>query len=119
MIHHVTLETQPDHVDSMREIIGLLGFEEVGAPEVFGGSVLWFEAEGTQIHLMVTDRPEVPRLGHVAVVARDYEAQTGALQDAGYEVETARELWGEPRSFVSIPGGGRIELMKAPPEPAT
>lgn len=118
MIHHVTLETHPDHVDAMREIIGLLGFTEIGAPEVFGGSVLWFEAEGRQIHLIVGEDATVPTLAHAAIVARDYEGQIGALREAGYEVENARELWGEPRSFVLIPGGGRIELMAAPPAPS-
>ena len=30
--------------------------------------------------------------------------------------ERHRELWGQPRAFVTMPGGHRVELMAAPPE---
>jgi hypothetical protein len=37
------------------------------------------------------------------------------MRDAGFEVEPADELWGEPRAFAVMPGGQRVELMAAPP----
>jgi len=59
----------------------------------------------------------VPVLGHPAVVVDDFAATFSALEEAGHEVERHRELWGEPRAFVVIPGGHRVEFMAAPPPP--
>jgi hypothetical protein len=39
------------------------------------------------------------------------------LRDAGFRVEDADQLWGERRSFASLPGGQRVEVMAAPPAP--
>jgi hypothetical protein len=52
------------------------------------------------------------------MVATEYDASVGRLRDAGFEVEDADELWGERRSFVLTPGGGRLEVMAAPPPPS-
>ena len=38
-----------------------------------------------------------------------------ALEAAGHEPERHRELWGEPRAFVTMPGGQKVEFMAAPP----
>jgi hypothetical protein len=48
-------------------------------------------------------------------VASDFDAAISRLRGAGFEVEDARELWGEPRAFALLPGGGRVELIAAPP----
>ena len=53
-----------------------------------------------------------------AIVATEYDAFVGRLRDAGLEVEDADELWGERRAFVLTPGGGRLEVMAAPPPPS-
>ncbi len=50
-------------------------------------------------------------------MASDFEATVGRLRDAGFEVEAADELWGEPRAFAKLPGGHRVEIMAAPPPP--
>ncbi|MGH2963329.1 MAG: VOC family protein, partial [Solirubrobacterales bacterium] len=71
--------------------------------------------EETQIHLIHTPEPTVPPLGHAGVVAPGFDAALGRLREAGIEVEESRELWGEPRAFAILPGGGRIEIMAEPP----
>jgi hypothetical protein len=115
MLQHVSIEIPPNEGDRMVEFWGLLGFDEVDAPEVLGDSIRWVERDGTQIHLILTEGATVPVLGHSAVVAPDFEATMRGLDDAGFEVEETRELWGERRAFAVGPGGHRVELMAAPP----
>ncbi|MEK6276486.1 MAG: VOC family protein [Actinomycetota bacterium] len=118
MLHHVSLEVPQDEVDRTVEFWGLLGFVCVEPPEPIAPFVTWLERDATQIHLIHTDSPVVPLLGHPAVVAPDFEGTAKALRTAGFEVEDARQLWGESRGFAIAPGGHRVELMAAPPPPA-
>jgi hypothetical protein len=93
----------------------LLGFARVPAPDPIAPFVTWLERDGTQIHLIHTAEATAPPLGHAGVVAPDFGAAVGRLRDAGFDVEDADELWGEPRAFAILPGGGRIEVMAGPP----
>ncbi|HEX6228852.1 MAG TPA: VOC family protein [Solirubrobacterales bacterium] len=115
MLHHVSIEVPPDQVEACADCWELLGFERVEAPEELGGYVTWLERDGTQIHLIHNEAATVPALGHPAVVVEDFEATLAALEAAGHEPERHRELWGEPRAFVTMPGDHRVELMGAPP----
>ena len=118
MLHHISLEVPAAEVERTVEFWTLLGFERVSPPEPIAPFVTWLEREGTQIHLIHSDAPTVPALGHPADVAPDFEAALRRLGDAGFEVETTRELWGEPRAFATAPGGHRVEVMAAPPSTA-
>ena len=118
MLHHVSLEVAPAEVDRTIEFFELLGFTALPAPDAIAQFVSWLEADGTQIHLIHTPEPTTPVLGHPAVVAPDFDAAVSRLEEAGFEVEEADELWGQPRAFALMPGGGRVELMAAPPAPA-
>jgi hypothetical protein len=115
MLHHVSLEVLPEHAQRTARLFELLGFAPVPAPAPIAPVVTWLEHEGTQIHLIHTPSPATPMLGHCAVVAEDFEPAVERLRRAGYEVEEARELWGERRAFALMPGGGRVELMGRPP----
>jgi catechol 2,3-dioxygenase-like lactoylglutathione lyase family enzyme len=115
VLHHVSLEVRPDDVERTVALFELLGFARVTAPDQIAPFVTWIERDGTQIHFIHTPEPTVPALGHPAVVAADFEAALGRLREAGFEVEDADQLWGEPRAFALMPGGGRLELMAAPP----
>jgi len=115
MLHHVSIEVEPAQVEACAACWQLLGFEPVAAPAELGDYVVWLEREGTQIHLIHTQQATVPVLGHPAVVVEDFETTFAALEQAGHEPERHRELWGEPRAFVTIPGGHRVEFMAAPP----
>lgn len=118
MLHHVSIEIHPDNVERTLELLALIGFEAVEAPEPIAEYVDWVERDGTQVHLIRTPEPAVQHLGHPAFVARDFEATVDALRDAGFEVEASRELWGEPRALMTLPGGQKAELMAAPPPPS-
>ena len=118
MLHHVSLEVPQDEVDRTVEFWGLLGFKPVEPPEPIAPFVTWLEREGTQIHLIHSEAPVIPTLGHTAVVAPDFAGTSEALRAAGFEVEDAQELWGQSRAFAIAPGGHRVELMAAPPAPA-
>jgi hypothetical protein len=118
VLHHVSLEVTPNDVERTIELFALLGFARVPAPDPIAPFLTWLERDGTQIHLIHTPDATAPPLGHAGVVASDFEAAVARLRDAGFEVEDTRELWDESRAFALMPGGGRIELMAAPPPPA-
>jgi catechol 2,3-dioxygenase-like lactoylglutathione lyase family enzyme len=117
MLHHVSLEIPPGEVERSVEFWGALGFERVAAPPEISEYVTWFQSGGTQIHLIRTPAATVPQIGHTAVVAPDFEMTLERLRAAGFEVQPARELWGEPRAVATAPGGHRVELMAAAPGP--
>jgi Glyoxalase/Bleomycin resistance protein/Dioxygenase superfamily len=115
VLHHVSIEIEPDQVEACAACWQLLGFEPVEVPPALGEGFTWLERKGTQIHLIHTEAATIPAIGHPAVVVDDFEAAFAALEAAGHAPERHRELWGEPRAFVTMPGGHRVELMAAPP----
>jgi catechol 2,3-dioxygenase-like lactoylglutathione lyase family enzyme len=119
VLHHVSLEIAPDEVDRSVEFFEIIGFERLPAPEAIAPFVTWLESNGTHIHFIHTPEPTTPTLGHPAVVAPHFEATVERLRSAGFTVEDADELWGEPRAFAVMPGGQRVELMGAPPPPGS
>jgi len=116
MLHHVSIEVAPEHVEACIAGWELLGFERIEAAEALGGYVTWLEREGTQIHLIHTESPTIPVLGHPAVVVENFDATFNALEAAGHNPERHRELWGASRAFITMPGGHRVELMASPPD---
>jgi hypothetical protein len=115
MLHHVSIEVHPDDAERTLELLGLIGFERVAAPGPIAEYVDWVERKGTQVHLIRTPEPATQHLGHPAFVVPDFAATVTSLRDAGFVVEDAQELWGEPRAFAVFPGGQRAELMAGPP----
>ncbi len=118
MLHHVSIEVEPADAERWGEMLGLIGFQRIEAPKELGDRIPWYEREGTQVHLIVTEGATAPALGHGAFVAPDFDATVAALDEAGFEVEEHHELWGEKRSFILAPGGHRVEIMVAPPRPS-
>jgi catechol 2,3-dioxygenase-like lactoylglutathione lyase family enzyme len=118
VLQHVSIEVPTAEVARTVEFWDLLGFRSVEAPEPLQDYVTWLEREGTQIHLIHTDAAVVPTLGHVAVVAPDFEAALERLGGAGFDAAESRQLWGKRRAFAIAPAGHRVELMEAPPPPS-
>jgi catechol 2,3-dioxygenase-like lactoylglutathione lyase family enzyme len=114
-LHHVSLEIPPDQVEPSVEFWTLAGFRRLDAPPEIAEYVTWLERDAHQIHLIHTEAATAPVLGHAAIVAPDFDGTVAGLREAGFEVEDARELWGEARAFALAPGGHRVELMAAPP----
>jgi catechol 2,3-dioxygenase-like lactoylglutathione lyase family enzyme len=115
MLQHVAHETRRVDVDAVVAFWALLGFEPVEPPPSLRGRTHWVQRGGTQIHLLLTEDPVVPPVGHAAVVVADYEDTLGALRAAGHPVAPRAEHWGAPRAFVTDPSGHRVEVMAAPP----
>jgi catechol 2,3-dioxygenase-like lactoylglutathione lyase family enzyme len=115
MLQHVANETRRDDVEAVLAFWALLGFEPVEPPPSLAGRTHWVQRGATQIHLLLTPDPVVPRAGHTAVVAPDYDAALEALRAAGHPVDPRAEHWGAPRAFVTDPSGHVVEVMAAPP----
>jgi hypothetical protein len=115
VLHHVSIEVDPEQVEACAACWELLGFARVDVPAALGPNFTWLKRGGTQIHLIHSENATVPVLGHVAVVVDDFEATFAALEAAGHRPERHRELWGEQRGFLTMPGGHRVEIMAAPP----
>jgi catechol 2,3-dioxygenase-like lactoylglutathione lyase family enzyme len=117
MLHHVGIEVAAAEIQRTVELWQLLGFELVEPPESLR-EFTWLERDGTQVHLMPTESPTVPRRGHTAIVVADFERTLAMLAEHGFEVERRREHWGARRALVIAPHGHRVELMAAPPQPS-
>ncbi len=118
-LHHVSLEVPVDEVEATVAFFAILGFQRLPAPDEIAKYVTWMERGPNQIHLIHTPEPNVPVLGHAAVVAPDLDATIAKLAAAGFQFEESHQLWGERRGFVVGPAGHRVELMAAPPEPGS
>jgi catechol 2,3-dioxygenase-like lactoylglutathione lyase family enzyme len=117
-LHHAGIELRAADVDHAVEFFSLLGFERVEPPPALADGFTWLERGGTQIHLMHEEHPTVPERGHLALVVPDFEATLERLHEGGYETRPGREHWGAPRAHAIAPGGHRVELMAAPPQPS-
>jgi catechol 2,3-dioxygenase-like lactoylglutathione lyase family enzyme len=114
VLHHVAIEVAPGDLERTVRLFELVGFVEVEPPPSLA-EFTWLERDGTQVHLMPTDSPTVPRRGHVAVVVPDFERSLAALEEAGFDVARRGAHWGAPRAKATAPGGHIVELMAAPP----
>ena len=114
-VQHVALETRPADAAALVAFFVLLGFDEVEPPPTLTERARWVQRGATQIHVLFAGDPVVPPAGHVAVVVPDYEVTLSALRAAGHPVDERKPHWGSPRSFVTAPGGHRVELMSHPP----
>jgi len=115
VIHHVALETRFEDAQACVAFYALLGFARVEPPETLRDRAVWLALGAQQLHLLLTDEPDVPPRGHVAVVAGDYEAAIARLVVAGYDLEPRQQHWGSPRGYVRDPAGHVVEIMKFPP----
>ena len=115
MIHHVTVETTPALAEACACFYRLLGFERVEVAPALRGRVVWLEREGSQIHLLLCDRPTPQGSGHFAVLVADFDATFELLENHGHEPEHRARYWGSPRAYVHDPAGNLVEFMAYPP----
>ena len=96
MIHHVSVECRIADRDAHRAFWTALGFSPVQPPDALRDRADWFEAGGTQLHLLWADDPVVPPQGHTAIRVADHDAAVAALRDAGFTVRARAQHWGAP-----------------------
>jgi catechol 2,3-dioxygenase-like lactoylglutathione lyase family enzyme len=115
VLQHCSLEIAPGDAEAALAFWALLGFARVDPPPALRERTRWVERAGTQIHLLLAERPVAPPQGHAAVVVEAYDEVLERLRAAGYAPEPRAEHWGAPRAFVRAPGGHRVELMAVSP----
>lgn len=104
MIHHVTLECERADADAHRAFWTALGFAPAQPPPALADRADWYERGGTQIHLLWKDAPVTA--GHVAIVVDDLSALS---------IEERAQHWGEPRGYLTAPGGHTVEVFEVGP----
>jgi hypothetical protein len=114
VLHHVSIEIEPAQIERATQFWVLVGFAVIEPPAVFGGDSVWLERQATQVHLIATKEPTVPRRGHLAVIPPDFGQAVTQLRSHGFKVTAKRALWGSPRALAIAPGGHRVELVAAP-----
>jgi catechol 2,3-dioxygenase-like lactoylglutathione lyase family enzyme len=110
-------------VEKAREFYGeILGFQEIPRPDIPGIPGIWYECNGTQVHI-IGQRNEMaarglPGIGtHIALQVEDLEEAKQVLTAKGIEF---RELTpppsfgGGPVLFVRDPDGNVVELRTEP-----
>jgi catechol 2,3-dioxygenase-like lactoylglutathione lyase family enzyme len=117
-LHHVSVCVTD--IDRARQFYGkVLGLVEVARPHFgFGGA--WYEfSDGTQLHLIVHERPLSLRGttaidvkdGHLALRVKSFDATLAHLQAQGVEVVALRQNktpWAQ--IYVTDPDGNIVEL---------
>ncbi len=111
MIDHVAIEICERDAPACERFWALLGFARVQPPQALAARAVWMRSGDMTVHLLFADDPVVAPSGHIAVVAREYDATLEALRAAGFVPEPRNEYWGSPRCFVRCPAGHRVEVM--------
>ena len=115
MIHHVSIEATAGELDMCVHFYSILGFEEVVPPGELADRGRWLEAEGSQVHVLEADRPQISDSTHFAVVVEDFEDVFDRLEAMHFEPERRSEYWGSPRALVHDPAGNLVEFMEFAP----
>ena len=116
-VHHVSLDV--GDVDSAARFYeDVLGLTPIERPD-FGFPGAWFEANGTQIHLIEVPAHDAPTSQHFAFRVDDIDAVAAALVDKGVDVSgpSAGFPGAGRQAFLKDPSGNLIELNQ-PDRPA-
>ena len=115
-VHHVSLDVQ-DAEDAGRFYEEVLGLTRIERPD-FGFPGAWFDADGTQVHLIEVPSHEAPTSQHFAFRVDDVDAVYATLIEKGIEVSKPASFPGAGRqAFLKDPSGNLIELNQ-PDRPA-
>jgi glyoxylase I family protein len=110
-------------VDKAREFYGsVLGFTEIPRPEIRGVPGIWYECNGTQVHI-ISQRNDMaaqglPGIGtHIAIHVEDFEEAKRELTAKGIEFKEFMpppHIGNAPVLFVKDPDGNVVELRAEP-----
>ena len=110
-------------VEKAREFYGeVLGFKEIPRPDIKGIPGIWYEWNGTQVHI-IGQRNEmaakgVPGVGtHIALQVEDLEEAKKVLTERGIEFREFTpppNIGNAPVLFVRDPDGNVVELRTEP-----
>ncbi len=110
-------------VEKAREFYGgVLGFKEIPRPDIKGIPGIWYEWNGTQVHI-IGQRNEMAAKGlpgvgtHIALQVEDLEEAKKVLTERGIEFREFTpppNIGNAPVLFVRDPDGNVVELRTEP-----
>ncbi len=109
-IHHTTvLVTDLEKADQFYG--GVLELPRIPRPD-FPSRGLWYEIDGTQLHLVETEEPDATNVRHVAFVVDDLEATLSKVDEMGLPIWGDIQLDGWARKHCRDPFGNGVELLQ-------
>jgi len=121
-IHHVTIMVTD--LTRARAFYGeVLGLRELPRPN-FPSLGIWYDIDGLQIHIILTQEVEPPSARHIAFEVDDLEATLTRVAQMGLPIWDDIQFVGWSRKHCRDPFGNGIELLEcteaslAPPAPS-
>ncbi len=109
-IHHVTvMVTDLEAADAFYG--GAIGLAKIQRPD-FPSEGIWYEIDGTQVHIILAERPDSSSPRHIAFEVDDLRATLSAVEKMGLPVWDDIQLEGFVRKHCRDPFGNGIELLQ-------
>ncbi len=109
-IHHVTvMGTDLEIADAFYG--GAIGLDRIQRPD-FPSKGIWYEIDGTHVHIILADRADPPSPRHIAFEVDDLEATLSRVEQMGLPIWSDIQLEGFVRKHCRDPFGNGIELLQ-------
>ncbi|MBP89173.1 MAG: hypothetical protein CMJ64_21055 [Planctomycetaceae bacterium] len=109
-LHHVTvMVTDLEAADAFYG--GLIGLAKIQRPDLPSQGI-WYEIDGTQVHIILADRSDPPSPRHIAFEVDDLEVTLCTVEKMGLPIWSDIQVEGFVRKHCRDPFGNGIELLQ-------
>jgi len=100
------------NVEKSRDFYGrVLGLREIAAPKEFDFVAIWYDLDGTYLHLLVKPQPDTISPRHFCLHTPDITGTRAYFANLGIPTEETVKIAAADRFFVRDPDGNRIEIL--------
>ncbi|MBT5873044.1 MAG: hypothetical protein HOH43_06460 [Candidatus Latescibacteria bacterium] len=109
-VHHATIMVT-DLEKAHAFYGGVLELPRIARPD-FPSSGIWYEVDGVQIHLILTDQADPPSPRHIAFAVANLDSVLDRVAELGLRIWDDIPIEGWVRKHCSDPFGNGIELLQ-------
>ena len=96
-----------------REFYGTrLGLREIAPPKAFDFIAIWYDLNGSYLHLLHKDTPDSESPRHFCLRVTNIQAAREHVRSQGMTIAETVKIPGADRFFVRDPFGNRIEVIE-------